>query len=379
MKIAYVTPYYNGVRDGRFGRFHDWVHTARDMDDPPFDFDVYAFTASNVDETIASDPYSYLGEASELWGTKLNKPEFLLNSPRIRSDLAEGDYDLINVLVMDTIVLPTVLSTFPDVPVVIGPDIAGWSPIRRGMFDQETTREIFKNRIKYTMKNVFGRIVSYDRIIAFSEYHREILQTFSISETDIEVIHGGVHNCFTAESSDPNPNEPPEILYVGDFSDHKGYPLFLKALAQLDEPFHARIVGAGDPHREQIDELGLRETVTVEGFVPREDLPKYYQRADLHVVASIDETAGPNTQLEALASGTPVVLTDAPSVNEYAPDNAAVYFWPRDPQSLRNALERALDNLDVLTENAIKAAPEYLAENTLEDLRGIYESVIREE
>jgi hypothetical protein len=41
MQVAYVTPYYNGACDGRYGRFHDWVHAVRDANDPPFDADVY--------------------------------------------------------------------------------------------------------------------------------------------------------------------------------------------------------------------------------------------------------------------------------------------------------------------------------------------------
>ncbi|MFB6240387.1 MAG: hypothetical protein ABEJ46_02285, partial [Gemmatimonadota bacterium] len=52
-----------------------------------------------------------------------------------------------------------------------------------------------------------------------------------------------------------------------------------------------------DPDRERIAALGLEDDVVVEGFVPRGELPEIYRATDLHVVASVDETAGPNTQL----------------------------------------------------------------------------------
>jgi len=378
MKVAYVTPYYNGVCDGRFGRFHDWIHTSRNADDPPFDFDVYAFTTSNADETITTDAHRFIGEATDLWGTKWNKPEFLLNAPRIWSALQNGEYDLIHVLVMDTIVMPTVLATNPDVPLVVGPDVAGWSPIRKGSFAEESSIERAKNRFKFGLKNLLGRTVPYDRAIAFSEHHRNILSTFSIPTSRTSVIHGGVSKRFSPAAKPSKSNDPPEILWVGDFSEHKGYPIFLEAIAGIDEAFVARLVGAGDPNRPRIQELGLADNVIVEEFIPRGELPAYYQHADLHVVASVDETAGPNTQIESLASGTPVVLSDAPSVNEYAPDEAAVYFWPREPDELRSSLEDALADLESLTDAAMTAATEYHADRTLEDLYEIYREVLVE-
>ncbi|MCU4799480.1 glycosyltransferase family 4 protein [Halobacteria archaeon HArc-gm2] len=376
MKVAYVTPYYNGGCDGRFGRFHDWIHAARDGESP-FEFDVYAFTACNGDETIASPPHSYLGDGAELWGSKWNKPEFVLNAPRIRGALQAGDYDLIHVLVMDTIVLPTILSLPPDVPLVVGPDIAGWSPIREGMFTRETTAERVKNRIKFGLKNLMGKTVPYDRAVAFSEHHRDIMSTFSISAERTSILRGGVADCFTPDN-EISVADPPEILWVGDFNKHKGYSLFLEALAATEEPVTARLVGAGDPNEDFIEALDLEDAVTVEGFVPRSRLPELYREADLHVVPSIDETAGPNTQLEALACGTPVVVTDKKGINEYAPDDAVVSFWPRNVDSLQAALETGLAELEELTTAALRSASKFQAIHTVVDLERIYGEILAE-
>jgi glycosyltransferase involved in cell wall biosynthesis len=375
MKIAYVTPYYNGDCDGRFGRFHDWVHTARDMESPPFDFDVYAFTVSNDDETLATEPHGILGEATELWGTKLNKAEFLLNARKIRSALQSGEYDLIHIMVMDLFILPTVFSLQPDVPVVVGPDIAGWSPIRKGVFANESPTTWLKNRTAYLLKNLLSRSVPFDHAVVFSKHHQNMLETFGIPSSKTSIIQGGVSERF----GQPGPTEqsnPPELLYVGDFSAHKGYTLFLEAVAGIDIPFTLRLVGAGDANKGLLENLGLLDRTVVDGFIPRDKLPEIYARADLYVNPSIDETAGPNTQLEALVSGTPVVATDTLGINEFAPTEATVLFSPRDVDSLRHAIEQAIIDLEDLTEGAMQIAPHFLATKTLANLEEIYTGIV---
>lgn len=374
MQVAYVTPYYNGACDGRYGRFHDWIHAVRDTDDPPFDADVYAFTASNPDEMLASTPHSYLGEATDLWGTKWNKPEFLLNVRHVRKALSKADYDLIHVLIMDTIVLPTVLSIAPDAPLVVGPDIAGWSPIRRGSFEQEPPIAWTKNRLRYVLKNLFARTVSYDRVIAFSEYHRDILASFGIPSERTDLLRPGVAERFHP-GQERDTCDPPRLLYVGDFSAHKGYPQFLNALSRLNRPFDARLIGAGDPDIERIRDLGITESVTVEGFVPRVDLPVHYRAADVVVLPLIDEM-GPNTQIEALACGTPVVATDRPGINEYVSDDAAVFFSPREAEMLAAALDRALDDLNRLQAGAQQISSSFRAIDTAKTLADTYRHVL---
>jgi glycosyltransferase involved in cell wall biosynthesis len=378
MRVAYVTPYYNGACDGRYGRFHDWIHTARDMDSPPFEFDVLPFTVSNPDETLGVRPGQFLGDAESLWGTKQNKLEFLLNAPRIRNALRERAYDLVHVLVLDAIVYPTTLSAVGDVPLVVGPDIAGWSPVRDVPYWEETRAQRIKNRLRYRFKNALGNARRYDHAIAFGRHHRDILESFSIPGDRITVLEAGVDRKFGRSSDEAarGSSDVPELLYVGDFSEYKGYPLFLRAVARLDVSVTVRVVGAGDPNRELIRSLGLEDVVSVEGFVPRAELPRYYEAADLYVVPSIDETAGTNTQIEALASGTPVVVTEAPGLDEYAPEDAVVFVERREPAVLRAALETALENLESLTEAARDKAPDYLADRPVEQLDGVYRDLV---
>lgn len=376
MRVAYVTPYYNGACDGRFGRFHDWVHWGRDRG-APFEFEVYAFTASNPDATLVDRPHGYLGDAVSLWGTKKNKPEFLLNAPRVRRALRHNSYDIVHVMTMDTIVYPTVLSAVNDAPVVVGPDIAGWSPVRDVPYWEQGVGDWLDNRWRYLLKNAMSRVGRYDHAIAFSPHHRDILTSFGIPENWISVLEPGVDSRFSPDDR-AAPADPPELLFVGDFSEHKGYPHFLKALTRLDRPFEARLVGAGNPDEERIAEFDLTDAVTVEGFVHRSELPALYQGSDLVVIPTIDETAGTNIQFEALACGKPVVVTDKPGVSEFTPTDASVTFAPRTVPDLTDAMMRAIDDLDALTAAARRRAPEFGADRPLEQLGSIYADVIAE-
>jgi len=374
MNVAYVTPYYNGAVDGRYGRFLDWVHGLRDDPDPPFAFDVHPLTVSNPDQTLASAPHAIFGEGEELWGSKLNKLEHACNLPRLFRGLRSEYYDLVHVMIMDPIVFPTTILASGPTPVVVGPDVAGWSPVRDVPYWEETRRDRLENRAKYRLRRLLGSRERYDRAVAFSDHHRDILASFAIPQDLIDVLPAGVDPAF--EPGEAALGSPPELLYVGDFSEHKGYRTFLRAVARLETDVGVRVVGAGDPDRDLIAHLGLTDVVTVEGFVPRADLPPLYRAADLYVMPSIDETAGGNTQIEALASGLPVVVTDAPGVDEYAPADAKVSFAPRTVDALVDALRSALADLPALTDSARAHADDFGPEAPINALASTYDRVV---
>lgn len=369
MKIAYVTPYYNGDLDGRFGRFHDWVHALRDMDDPPFEFEVFALTASNTDGTLPSTPYSILGEATDLWGRKRNKIEFALNAPRLARDLKRREFDLVHVLTLDLFAYPVAVA-LSDGPLVVGPDVQGYFPDRDGSRWNTTGVQQFKHGVNYWLKDTLLAAAPDSTLVALSEYQKQLLTTLSLPEERVETIAPGVDPRF---SPDPSTSSGKTVfLYVGDFSEYKGYPLFLRALSRLpdDVDWKAVVVGRGDPRREQIAELGIADRVTVEGFVPRENLPEYYRRADFFVMPSVDEN-GPNTIVEALACGTPVLSTDKSGINEYTPEGAGLQF-DRTVEELRDCLVSAIKNKCSLSKEAGEAAPRFTAEQTIASLHHVY-------
>ncbi|HET7502214.1 MAG TPA: glycosyltransferase [Kofleriaceae bacterium] len=110
----------------------------------------------------------------------------------------------------------------------------------------------------------------------------------------------------------------PALVSVGRLVHLKGYDLLLAAIDRLrttHPDLHLTIVGDG-PERQRLEALALKldlaRHVTFLGFSP-EPWP-VVRAADLFVLGSRYE-AFPNAALEALACGTPVVLTDCPGAN----------------------------------------------------------------
>lgn len=374
MRVAYVTPFYAGSSDGRFGRFNDWVHALRDMDDPTFDFEVHAFIATDPDETLTSRPHAMLGDGDDLWATKRNTMESLFNAPRVVQDLRRSDADLIHVLTVDPVLTPTVWVAKDGRPIVLGPNVGGWFPLREDAVWERGPVDRARRRAKFAVRKALTTMAYADKHLAFSRYHRQMLEQLGVDPERIEVLYPGVDLRFSPPASpdDFNPDDRPELLYVGDFSEHKGFPVLVGAFDHLERDIRVRLIGGGDPELPETSPVDI----VVEGFVPRADLPKYYRRADLVVLPTIDETAGPNTLLEALACGTPVVTTDRPSMNEYAPDEATVLFRPREPRALADAIGRAIENLPALQEAARRHASEFGADRTVVQLSELYRQVL---
>lgn len=102
------------------------------------------------------------------------------------------------------------------------------------------------------------------------------------------------------------------LLYVGRLAKEKNLETLFQAtaLACANDPrLRLWLVGDG-PHREacleQVRSLGIGDRVKFVGFVPREEVDKYYAVADLFVFASITETQGLVVQ-EAMSYGLPAV------------------------------------------------------------------------
>ncbi len=104
-------------------------------------------------------------------------------------------------------------------------------------------------------------------------------------------------------------------ISVGHLKEGKGFHILLDAIAALrDRGRDVMLVVVGDgpfrPHLEQqIQRLGLQESVKLAGAQQHENLPVWYNAADVFCLASASEGC-PNVVLEAMACGLPVITTN---------------------------------------------------------------------
>jgi glycosyltransferase involved in cell wall biosynthesis len=142
--------------------------------------------------------------------------------------------------------------------------------------------------------------------------------------------------------------EGPVVLFFGYLSRYKGVDLLLEAFAQVEG---AELWVAGVP-RVDMDELHALagrapgRVRFVPRFVPDEELPALFRRADV-VVLPYREIDQSGVLYTALAFGRPLVVTRVGGLAEVADRHgAALAVPPEDPGALADAISRLIENAD---------------------------------
>ena len=144
---------------------------------------------------------------------------------------------------------------------------------------------------------------------------------------EVRVVPGGV----SIPTAVAHPDEPPHVLFVGRLSAEKGVAELLAATQAIP-----RVVVGDGPLRELVPDAV--------GFVPPSALGAYYERAAVVVCPSHREGYGVVAR-EAMAYGRPVVATAVGGLVDAVEDEVTgLLVPPRDPQALRTAIERLLDD-----------------------------------
>ncbi|MFQ5343943.1 MAG: glycosyltransferase [Anaerolineae bacterium] len=136
------------------------------------------------------------------------------------------------------------------------------------------------------------------------------------------------------------------LLFVGRLRYYKGLEYLLGAMKEIDGTL--LVIGGGPMagHWQQLARnQGLLERVHFLGEVADDDLPAYYQAADLFVLpASHRSEAFGVVQLEAMAAGTPVVSTALGTGTSFVNQDGVTGFVvpPRNAEALARAVNRLL-------------------------------------
>ena len=137
--------------------------------------------------------------------------------------------------------------------------------------------------------------------------------------------------------------DAPAIATVGALIPRKGQALVIEALASLPG-VHYWLAGTGDEegrYRALAERLGVADRVRFMGPVANADLPQLYRAADVVVMPSISEGLA-NAWVEALACGTPIVISDAGGAAELVTSPAAGRIVDRSPEAIADAVRAIL-------------------------------------
>lgn len=210
---------------------------------------------------------------------------------------------------------------------------------------------------RFVFKRVVPRAVRRaDHVIAVSERtRRDLIARYGVSPSKVTVTLHGVDSVFAPAEN----GHDAYLLFVGAVHPRKDPLAALAAAREAGLP----LVVAG-PERDRELATRLREGgADLRGYVEKPELADLYRRAAAVLLPSRFEGFGLPV-LEAMASGTPVVISDDPALQEVAGGAAAA--------SVRDALERRA----VLRAAGLERAARFSWEETARRTADVYRRVL---
>lgn len=193
---------------------------------------------------------------------------------------------------------------------------------------------IMPKNLKNLNANFETSLNASDAVIAVSEFTRkEILHFYPDCSKKIHVIWNGIDEFLGVSFSQQDKTRvrqkyglPSEyLLYVGTIEPRKNLILLLKTLSVLRKENNIKLLIIGQrgwlsaEFYKTLEDLNLKDSVVMPGFVSGEDLPYIYHMAGLFVFPSIYEGFG-LPPLEAMACGAPVLAASIPVMHEVLGD-----------------------------------------------------------
>lgn len=178
-------------------------------------------------------------------------------------------------------------------------------------------------------------------LIAVSKRTRELVLRLGADSKKVRVVYNGVdaakyNSCARAHENAAITRMGAQgkklVLFLGRLTEQKGPVQFLhaaKKVAEKNPNVLFLIAGTGELLPLLINmsiEMGMQDNVRFLGFVSEEDQRRIYSACDLYVMPSTSEPFG-ITALEAMASGTPVIISKTSGVSEVVKAAVRVDFW----------------------------------------------------
>ena len=173
-------------------------------------------------------------------------------------------------------------------------------------------------------------IAQADRIIAVSRHLRaQLILRYGAPPDRVRVVYNAVR---PADSTPPPDHRPPTVIYIGRLAAMKGIDTFLKAAARVAPSFpEVQFVVGGEgpelPHLLHLAaSLGIADRVMFLGRVSEAERTYLLSHASVFVLPSVVEPFG-IAALEAMAAGTPTIVSKTSGVAEISANLFRVDFW----------------------------------------------------
>jgi len=177
------------------------------------------------------------------------------------------------------------------------------------------------------------------------------------------------------------------LLFVGRLAEEKNIVYLIETLRDIIRKETVRkkvkflIIGDGpdiEAYRNLVKKYQMEENIILYGRVPWEEIPNYYQLANIFVTASKSETQG-LTVIEAMAAGLTPVAIDDEAFNTVIKDGENGRLF-RTKKELREIVEECRKNpikLEKLSQHARLSSENYSSKYYAKSILQVYEDAIK--
>jgi len=276
----------------------------------------------------------------------------------------------------------------PDVFFTPGHYLPRWAPCPMVMSVLDVAYlhfpQMFKKRDLWQLRRWTARSVKKaDKVLTISQHARNaIIDYYNLAPEKAKVTHLGlkVYKGKKKTSLKKYGVEGDYLLYVGTLQPRKNLLKLIEAYQLIVSEFpKVKLVIVGKKGWlyqeifEKVKKLGLTKKVIFTGFVPDEDLPTFYQKAQCFVLVSLYEGFGLPI-LEAMHFGCPVVASKASSLPEVV-GQAGILVDPESAEGIAEGIRQAVKNREELIEKGYRQAKRFswekCAKETLKVLEGV--------
>lgn len=226
---------------------------------------------------------------------------------------------------------------------------------------------------------------NFDKVIAPSNFASSILEKQGIRNIvvkpaglDLRNFHPKVECEFVRKKYGI---EGPMVLFVGRLVVEKNLALLIDAAQKVVNkmPNAKFVIGGKGPaeqyYKDMVKSRGLSDSFVFAGFVADAELPALYKAADVFAFPSFFDTQG-LVVLEAMATGTPVVVPKDSAPAEFVADGETGYYFS-EAGDFSEKIIAAIENKERLSKNAVAAVKKYELAECARDMIAFYESVLK--
>ncbi len=208
---------------------------------------------------------------------------------------------------------------------------------------------LFRALIRYTMKRSRIYVDNVDLYRLFKTFY---------GNARIEIIHNPVDS---RKFRPPRPGENCQLSkslgtenmfvigYVGRLIEFKGLVFLVHAMKEVNRKIeNSRLLLVGDgPEREKIENIarsmGIEKNIILAGKADFSEIHKFYQLMDVFVQPSLTPET-PNTTVQAMSSGIPIVATDMVISDVLKNGENALIVKPKNPEEIAGCIIKLHQN-----------------------------------